>query len=64
MANETPSGRRRASQPGRGIGARPIEKSTVEVRQGRRGQHVLYILAISLALAILAGFVIYFYHAQ
>jgi hypothetical protein len=38
-----------------------IEKGTVEARQGYRGLTVLYILVISLVLAIVAYLVLHFY---
>ncbi len=39
----------------------PIEKGAVEARQGRRGRRVLIILAVSLALIVMAYFLLYFY---
>jgi hypothetical protein len=58
MANATNTGRRRADGA---EGAPPIQKSTVEARQGRRGRHVLIILAVSLVLITLAYVLLYFY---
>jgi hypothetical protein len=38
-----------------------IEKGAIEARQGFRGRHVLYVLAISLILALIAYLVLHFY---
>ena len=57
MANATPpeiENYRRADRAPR------IRKSTVEARQGRRGNHALIILVVSLALIAIAYFVLYF----
>ncbi len=59
MANTTPPNKER-SRPRSAAGAPPIEKRTVEVRQGRGGRRVLIILAVSLALLAIAYFVLYF----
>jgi len=62
MANATPPNmdRSRARDDG---GQPPIEKSTVEARQGRPGVRVLVILGVSLALLGIAYFVIHGYFA-
>ncbi len=62
MANATPPNQKSSRTPG-AAGAPRIQKSTVEARQGRRGVHVLIILAVSLALLAIAYFVIYGYFA-
>jgi hypothetical protein len=63
MANATPPDTERSSPRG-AAGTPPIEKSTVEVRQGRRGRRVLIILAVSLALLAIAHFVLYFWRCS
>ena len=62
MANATPPNTER-SRP-RGAASAPIQKGTVEVRQGRRGKRVLIILAVSLTLLAIAYFVLYFYYPR
>ena len=59
MANATNTGRRRADGT---EGAPPIQKPTIEARQGRRGQRVIIILAVSLVLITIAYVLLYFYH--
>ena len=63
MANATPPNTERSRPRGAG-GERPIQKSTVEVRQGRRGRRVLIILAVSLALLTIAYVVLYSYYPR
>lgn len=63
MANAMPPGTER-SRPHGATDAPPIQKSTVEVRQGRGGKRVLIILAVSLALLAIAYVVLYFYYPR
>jgi hypothetical protein len=63
MANATPPNTERSSPRG-AAGAQPIQNSTVEVRQGRRGRRVLIILAVSLALLAIAYFALYFFYPR
>ena len=58
MANATNTERTRADGT---EGAPQIKKPTVEARQGRRGQRVLIILAVSLVLITIAYILLYFY---
>jgi hypothetical protein len=57
-ANATNTERRRADGA---EGAPQIQKPTAEARQGRRGRHVLIILAVSLVLITIAYVLLYFY---
>ncbi len=52
------------SRPRGAAGEPPIHKSTVEVRQGRRGKRVLIILAVSLALLAIAYVVLYSFYPR
>jgi hypothetical protein len=64
MANEiNPESKRPASR--RGETGAPVQRSTVEARQGRTGGRVLLILLTSLVLLAVAYFVIlgYFWNA-
>ena len=63
MANATPPTTERQHDESAAEDSR-IKKSTVEARQGRRGRHVLIILAVSLFLLALAYFVLYFYYPR
>ena len=60
MANATPSNKER-SRPRGAADEPPIEKSTVEVRQGRGGRRVLIIMAVSLGLLAIACMALHFY---
>jgi hypothetical protein len=62
MTNATPSNSKQRGGAHDGSGERPIKKGAVEARQGSRGRHVLYILAISLALVIVAYLIIFAIH--
>ena len=63
MANATPPNKER-SRPRGAADEPPIEKSTVEVRQGRGGRRVLIIMAVSLALLAIAYVALYFYYPR
>jgi hypothetical protein len=60
MANATPPKTERTRADGT-EGAPRIQKPTIEARQGRRGRHVLIILAVSLILITIAYVLLYFY---
>ncbi len=62
MANATPPWRRPRADSAADNSR--IEKSTEEARQGRRGRHVLIILAVSLVLIAFAYFVLYLYYPR
>ncbi len=60
MAHDTPG--KNASPPGtqRDESAGPVVDTPVNARQGRRGLPVLMVLVASLALAVIAGFLLGF----
>ncbi len=62
MVNATPPNLKRQSRAHNENEEHPIKKGAVEARQGFRGRHVLYILAISLSLVIIAYLIIFLIH--
>ena len=64
MANAMPPNPEGPAQSRGKMGAPPIEKSTVEARQGQRGWNVLLILAVSLVLIAIAYIILYFFYPR
>jgi hypothetical protein len=52
----------RAGPENAGEGGQPIEKGSIEARQGFRGKPVLYVLLASLLLAIAAYLALHFFY--
>jgi cytochrome c-type biogenesis protein CcmH/NrfG len=64
MANAMPPNSKGPAQSRGKTGAPPIERNTVEARQGRGGRNVLLILAVSLVLIAIAYIILYFFYPR